>query len=239
MQEVQVFENVSSLSVKGHGNVSVCEDGTIECERGTKFEKVGNTLNIVSAGRGGGLVISGGVMTFGGGGSVSNMVCDGQSISIVNGQVFINGKRARVDGEEKEEKKEQEPEKLRKLADNCTIQNISVTSSATVRIARKFCNTTSLVCSVAGSGDIILPSHTHFGSLTLSVTGSGDIKGMSETTADTCVATVTGSGDIQAVKVVKNAVMTVTGSGDIALKKGSSDTTVTRNVVGSGSAKCK
>lgn len=245
--------NVKTLKFVGHGCFTMDSAGAIDISKGVKVVQDGSTVTFTGEGGGNVITFGGGSMVIGNGcssismgsgnsiiGNVgngnTNIVCGGKNIRIVNGQVYINGKLVKEEGEEAA--KPEEPTKSFKFQPETTsISKVSVTGSFTVKRLALLDNS-QFSAELKGSGDIFLPADVKFGQLTISLSGSGDVKGAKNTVCNHASFMLAGSGDISGVHILVGGSVMLSGSGDIRVTK-SGTAKVQKVCSGSGDVKVK
>lgn len=248
MASPTTFSNITSLVVEGAGDITISETG--ELTGAMKATQRGSALHV--EGMGGGSYFGNGMSFLGsmfgmgnnvisqssGGGSCSISQSNGcVSISCAPGmKLVVNGKTINWESASSTATPAPPPPTYRLDAATCSIQEISVTSSANLHSLPFGLCASSMSVRVRGSGNVTLPSGT-FENLNLEDAGSGNITGASTSTT-TIAATVRGSGNIARVHVLGSGTACVHGSGDISLTA-VRVASVRTNVTGSGDIRIK
>lgn len=247
---VKSFSNVTDLVLKGGGQISINEDGTIQGAKDAT--QSGGTLTV--HGESGGSVCfgDGNVVAFNGGAIDCMSIGGGVVASDISGgcivagnRVFypsskrgnivtINGRRvdlSKLDTLAADEKDAEEPTPVLRLEKGCCIKSVAIKGAASfAAVPLNFAGNVFNV-SIAGSGDVDLPAKC-FVSLNASIAGSGDVRGFSAS-ADSAMLSIAGSGDIRGLHVYGSAIVNVMGSGDVSITA-DNPSSVVENQAGSG-----
>ncbi len=211
----------SIQTIGGGGTVTLSmSDSKTLLVQATEPKKVkleGKKLTIEGRGSqgGGGIVFNGR-----GGVSVSGMSFSGgsTSISCINGEMFINGKRVVPGASQKSEEPEEDKnfKKEWQLHFESVLSSVSVSDACSVNVD-PFILSSLARLTIQGSGDILITDHdvpVTLGQIHASINGSGDIS-LGGTVIESLVASINGSGDIRDFTASQQAELSVCGSGDI------------------------
>ncbi len=164
----------------------------------------------------------------------NTVIARGQSVSIVNGQVWINGQRLVADPSREESKEHKAGFALKWLADPGVWSSITcideggldltavktfsptlqVTSSGTGDITMGSLVLDSFHVKVSGTGDV-MAQRASIGNLTVLSSGTGDVD-LKSLQADNVNILLSGTGDVSLPKAdVKKAVVNLSGTGDV------------------------
>lgn len=230
--ETAVYDNITTLVLRGGGNVTVREDGTIEGAR--KVVRSGEQL-VVEGGRGGGgsfISTNGSSFVFQGG-DVSFSNFSGSTLNTMS-NITINGRRVDLNRLDEIASTEEPPEPSisHRLGTGCLIKSINIKGSTSVSVSAAMMDD-AINVHICGSGDVELPAK-HFESININLTGSGSIRGAGDpaTTTNTINVNLAGSGSVSDIHTTSGAV-NMAGSGDVYLSA-DDPTRVTTHSMGSG-----
>jgi len=170
-----------------------------------------------------------------GGGTI---FCNGQSLVIQNGVVFVNGQRMVPANQAKETSNETSNEYSKRwsILGIPKICKLTISGSGNVNLIPEILQV-SFHCNIQGSGQVNFPKNVTFKKVKANISGSGDIdfQGCNVHELDLDIA---GSGDINNFIAKESVTANIAGSGDIkgyAIK----GCDVDKNVAGSGDIKIR
>jgi hypothetical protein len=261
------YHNVKSVVLTGSGDFEIDDKGKIISLDGGKVhaEKKGDVLHLScsggrishsvfssggnrfsqsvfssgSANRGGVSVIRNGgnfLVQHGGTGRVFDHIQG--NMTIINGQVYIGGRRIEELGNYRTttatSQEEENPGDRHFLHPSSLIKNVKVCGSGSFTLSRKWMHDSPSV-QLNGSGDFTFPPGKPYESVVVNLYGSGDIVGK---TVGNLNAKLYGSGDISGFHITNNASLRLYGSGDINVTK-TRNAGVSRECFGSGDIFCR
>ncbi len=226
------------MTIGGGGTVTLSLGDSktllIQATEPKKVSLQGQKLTIEGRGSlGGGMVFSSG-----GGINMSGIRLSGVSMSVscINGETFINGKR--VDSGAIQEPKEDKNFKKEWQVDSTSkLSSISVSDACAMSVDPLLLNPL-VRLSIQGSGDILISDRDipiTLDQIHASINGSGDIS-LGGTIINSLFASINGSGDIRDFVASRQAELAICGSGDIRGQVYAS-CEVSKEKMGSGSIK--